>query len=260
MREYIVIDKTTGSQFNTGPLSRLFFAVSLAFAVTFTNYIVLLGLILLFAFGAIVTWGGQLSALAKALPYSILLAIFLLILHLFSHQGKAYFSFIGFQATREGFFIGIVYALKLFAFIFSAMIIFLTIEPQELIDPLERLAGKLGPFGKPLESLALSLFLTLRFLPEFIAMSHITYLAFETKGVNFRGGLFHKAKVATLLAAPLIVISLKRAETAALALNIKGYATRHLRAVYPPSRITLGSVITFMVSIVIISVGWSTRL
>ena len=103
--------------------------------------------------------------------------------------------------------------------------------------------------------MALSIFLAIRFLPEMVQQGKLTLLAFKSRGLDMKGNLMHRARVASLVIPPMFVSGYKRAESASAALNAKGYATRYSRAVFGPVRITLGSVITLLISAVILFAG-----
>lgn len=240
-----------------GALSRFIFSLSLALGAIFTQSLFYPGLLLIFGVLAILSWGGQVRDILKLGRYALILFIFVFILHLFSRSGQPVFRILFFNATSEGARDGLLYGLKLLVFAYSAGIILL-IDPFELISPVERLARLSGPLKRPLGTLALSFFLAIRFLPQLSRQSQMTILAFKTRGLDIKGSLAHKARVATLLIAPMFVSAFKRAEMASAALNIKGYATRYSRAVFGPSRITIGSVITISISIVILIAGWRT--
>jgi energy-coupling factor transport system permease protein len=242
-----------------GSLSRFIFALSLAIAAMFSWSYLFLILLIVFSVAAALAWGAKLNSLFRTFRYSIFLVLFVFVLHLFSHPGQTIFSIYKFDATIAGAIAGAYYSLKLFVFAFTGAILFFTVDPQKLISPLERLARHTGPLGKPLESFALTMFLALRFLPEMTSLGNQTALAFKTKGIDFRGGPMHKARVSTLIMAPLFVTAFKRTELTAAALDIKGYGTRHSRAVLAPINISLGGTIVLLISIVIIIAGWRTR-
>ena len=184
---------------------------------------------------------------------------FVFLLHLFYHSGKVLFAINGLKATVDGAVIGFFYSIKILIFAFAGTVLFFAVEPQYLISPLERLARHMGKLGRPVESFALTMFLALRFLPEMSNLGHQTAMAFRTKGIDFKGGLLHKARVTTMLLAPLFVTAYKRTEITAAALSIKGYGYRHSRAVYPPVKFSLGGTIVTLISLVIIVAGWHTR-
>ena len=159
------------------------------------------------------------------------------------------------KATIEGVQAGAFYGLKLIDFTIAAYIIFLTTDPFELISPLERLSRILGSRGRIISSLALAFFLAMRFLPELSKQGQMTLLAFKSKGLDLKGSLRHKAKAISLILPPLFVNAFKRSEVTAAALNVKGYATRYKKAVFPTWKFTLGDLVTILASFIILIAG-----
>jgi energy-coupling factor transport system permease protein len=246
------------TELSSGALSRFIFSLSVALAAVATKSPAYLLLLLTFCIMAILSWGGHLRDIIKIIRYSLILSIFIFLLHLFLHNRQPFFKFWLLTATLDGARAGLLYGLKLLVFAHAAGIILVAVDPFDLISPLEKLAKISGRLGQPLGAFALSFFLALRFLPELSHQSRMTLLAFKTRGLDTKGSIFHKAKVASLLIAPMFVNSFKRAELAAAALNVKGYATRYSKAVFYPAKITIGSLLTYSISIVILVAGWRT--
>ncbi len=239
-------------------MSRFLFSISLALATIATKSLFYLVLLLAFGMLAILSWNGSFKAILKIASYTIFFLAFIFMLHLFFNPGKVIFKFWFLTATVEGARAGLLYGLKLLVFSYAAGIIFLSVDPFELISPMERIAKAIGRPGKIIGALSLSFFLAIRFLPELSQQGRLTILSLKTRGFEIKGGLGHKARVAALLIVPMFVNAIKRAELAAAALNIKGYATRYSRAVFAPTRITLGGIITISISVVILIAGWRT--
>lgn len=256
MRGVISGNDAIRSHFMAGSGARFIWSLLVALGAIWTNNPFLLIGLLLINMVLLLVWNASLIDLYKVFRYIIWLFFFLFVLHLFSHTGEILFSVAGLHATREGARAGVLYGLKLFVFSYSGLIIFKTVDPNELISPLERLARKLGHPGRPLSSIALTFFLALRFLPEFSRQAKTTMLAFKGRGIDLRGSLIHKARVVSFLAAPIFVNALKRSELATAALNIKGYTTRHLRAELDPARLSLGSGLLVLSAVAVAILGW----
>lgn len=245
-------------EISTGSVARFIFAIFVALAAVASTNLVYLGFLLLISLLSFRAWGGGYGQLITFARYLIWLLIFIFIMHLFLHPGRILFVIWFLKATIEGVYAGAFYGLKLIDFTIAAYIIFLTTDPFELISPLERLSRILGSRGKIISSLALAFFLAMRFLPELSKQGQITLLAFKSKGFDLKGGLRHKAKAISLILPPLFVNAFKRSEVTAAALNVKGYATRYTKAVFPAWRFTLGDLVTILASFVILIAGWRT--
>jgi energy-coupling factor transporter transmembrane protein EcfT len=243
---------------DSGALSRFIFSLSLALSAVITESPAYQYLLLAFAIFAILSWNGHFREIARIAVYAVIPFALVFLLHLFAHGGKSLFHIWILSATAQGFAAGIFYGVKILVFAFAGGIVFLAIDPFKLVSPLERLARLTGRLGRPFGALALSFFLAVRFLPELARQSSLTLLAFGTRGLDMKGSFWHKARVASLLIAPMFVNAFKRSELAAAAMNVKGYATRYTRAILSPVRITLGSVITLLISILFLVAAWRT--
>ncbi len=243
---------------SAGSLSRFFFALSLALGAILSGSFVFLGVAFVLGLLAIQVWKGTLQGAVRAGLYVLPLAIFIFVLHLFTHSGEPLFKLSFISATAEGARAGLLYGLKLFIYAASGYIIFAIVDPFNLIVPFERLARKFGPAGRFVSGLAIAFFLALRFLPELSNQGKNTLIALRARGLDFRGNLFHKLKVMLFVAAPLFVSGFKRADLAALALDIKGYGTRYLSAVFAPLRPNAVSLMVVLAGMAVVIAGIKT--
>jgi energy-coupling factor transport system permease protein len=258
MQAEVAYENERVGELSTGSVTRFIFAMFMALAVVASKSMVYLGFLILIGLQSFRAWGGGYRQLIKIARYLIWLLLFVFIMHLFLHPGRILFAIWFLKATIEGVFAGAFYGLKLIDFTIAAYIIFLTTDPFELISPLERFSRIFGSRGKIISSLALAFFLAMRFLPELSKQGQMTLLAFKSKGLDLKGGWRYKAKSITLILPPLFVNAFKRSEVTAAALNVKGYDTRHTRAVLPAWRLTLGDIVTILASFVILIAGWRT--
>jgi len=93
----------------------------------------------------------------------------------------------------------------------------------------------LGPFGKTVAAFALAFFVALRFIPEFIDRGRLTYLALRSRGLSI-DKLNDKIAFGLFMITPLFAGAIKKASSVAMALEIKGYGTRYVRAILAQSR------------------------
>ncbi len=205
---------------------------------------------------AFLLWGGRLRGLTRALFLSISIFAFVFVLHLFSHSGVPIFSLWIFNATAEGARFGLFYGLKILVFVPAALIILLSVNPAELVLPMEKFARSLGKFGKPVSSLALSLALAFRFLPDLARQGKTAAMALRSKGIDFEGGLLRRGRFAAALLSSIFVNAFKKAESVSLAMEIKGYSSRHERAVFPSAKLSLAGLALLVISAGMIFAGW----
>lgn len=240
----------------TGSLSRFIFAVSAAATALTTDHVEVILITIVIVVLAMILWTRSLKNIVEPARLVIWFFAFVFVLHLFSHPGEVLFSVFSLNATMEGAQAGLFYGEKLIVFIYSAYLILKTVEPFELVRPLERLARIIGKPGRLLSFLALSFSLALRFIPDLIRQGKQTMMAFNTRGITFDGGLKNRLNGAVQLVAVVFVNAFKSAESAALALSVRGYSTRHKRALFPPVEISAGGVLTIIFSAAFIVLGW----
>jgi energy-coupling factor transporter transmembrane protein EcfT len=208
------------------------------------------------AIAALLVWGKDPKSVIRVARLVVWLFAFIFVLHLFSHPGQRLFSILFLTATLEGARTGLFYGAKLVAFAYAAYIILLTVDPFELTRPLERAARYLGPAGRLISSFALSFSLALRFLPDLSREGRMTLLAFRARGIGFEGGLAKRARMAVQLVGTVFVNAFKKAESTSMALSVKGYATRYAKAVFPPVRFSISSMLVFSISVMVLGLGW----
>lgn len=239
-----------------GSLSRFIFAVSVAAASVMATDSITILLMIMVAIAALLVWGEDPKSVIRVARLVVWLFAFIFMLHLFSHPGQRLFSILFLTATLEGARTGLFYGAKLVAFAYAAYVILLTVDPFELTRPLERAARYLGPAGRLISSLALSFSMALRFLPDLSREGRMTLLAFRARGIGFEGGMVKRAQVAVQLVGTVFVNAFKRAESTSMALSIKGYSTRYAKAVFPPVRLSVSSMLVFLISVMVLGLGW----
>jgi|GEM_PF-2090314 len=242
-----------------GSITKFVFAISAAFAAAISNDTGLLTIVLFAVLSAFFTWGGSFKDIIKIAKFALLFFLIVFLLHLFSGSNTVLFEFWFLKATVDGAISGLFYGLKLIVFVYSAFIIFIKVDPVELINPMERIVKYTGSLGRFISSFLISFSLALRFLPDLSRQSQTILMAFRSRGIDFKGGLLKKVEVANLLMVSIFVSTFKKAESVSVALNTKGYPLRYRQAVFPPVKIGIFGVFVFAVSISMIAAGWLSR-
>jgi energy-coupling factor transport system permease protein len=242
-----------------GAFSKFIFYICLSLGAIFSrSFPFILGLAALGVIAGMILIGSA-RKLFVVLLYSLLLALIIFLLHLFSHDGKTIFIFLFLKATVEGAGFGLLYGMKLMIFAASGFSVLTAIDPFDLITPFERMARKSGPLAGPLSSAILAFFIAIRFLPDFASRAKLTLLALRSRGLCFEGGLPRRARAAMIFLPPLFAGAIRRAELAGMALDLKGYATRYSRAVLASPKIYPGSLVLTVVSFLVLIGGIQTR-
>jgi energy-coupling factor transport system permease protein len=168
------------------------------------------------------TWSGIL----RALPFIILLAILQILFYQSTGNEKIVWEIFGFSLRETALKSAVnliirflVLIILLNAFVMSLSTSQVTAAMYHLLKPLER-------FGFPTNDLTMVVQITLRFLPLIAQTAEKTAKAQASRGADWeQHGInpIKQAKRIIPLIVPLIVNSLKRAETMAIAMESRGF-------------------------------------
>lgn len=103
-----------------------------------------------------------------------------------------------------------------------------TLSTSELIHGLESLFSPLTKLGIPTHDLVMVMQVTIRFIPFLAQAAERIAKAQASRGADWgtrKGGLLARTRQVLPLMLPLFLTSLRRAETMALAMDARGYAT-----------------------------------
>ncbi|MBI4532057.1 MAG: energy-coupling factor transporter transmembrane protein EcfT [Candidatus Latescibacteria bacterium] len=123
------------------------------------------------------------------------------------------------EGVREGTF----FLLRLMFLVITASLLSLTTAPIELADGLERLLRPFSRIGFPAHEMAMMTMIALRFIPTLIDEAERLKKAQLARGASFEGGLLTKAKRLLPLLVPLFLSAFRKADTLALAMEVRGY-------------------------------------
>lgn len=241
---------------SAGSASKFIFAIFVAGSALISDRLVFIAALIPVTALALVLWTKKLRSLNAVACLVIWLFAFIFILHLFSHKGTKLFSLVFLTATKEGALAGLFYGAKLLVFSICAFIILRAVDPFALVRPLERISELFGRFGKYLSYSILAFSLALRFIPEFIRQTEMTRLALQTRGIYFKGSAIARMRTAAMLVSAVFVNAFKSAESISMALAVKGYSTRYLRAVLPQAKFSIGSALIVAISTAMLIFGW----
>lgn len=142
----------------------------------------------------------------------------------FNRQGDIIWDF-GFLAiTNEGLSNGFFMALRLIIVVIVSTILTLTTKPSDLTLALESLFSPLRKVRFPVSEMALMIAIALRFVPTLFEETQKILKSQASRGVDITEGKL-KEKVSQLISllVPLFVLSFKRAEDLANAMEVRGY-------------------------------------
>jgi energy-coupling factor transport system permease protein len=121
--------------------------------------------------------------------------------------------------------------------VITGSLLTLTTSPIALTDGLAWLARPLRRLRVPTEELALMMTIALRFIPTLLVEVETIMRAQRARGAEFgRGGLMRRARALVPLLVPLFVVSFRRADELALAMEARCYRPGIVRTRLHPLR------------------------
>jgi energy-coupling factor transport system permease protein len=142
---------------------------------------------------------------------------------LINKDGELLWQYGFLSVYSEGIIQGFIISFRLFVLIFFSTILTLTTAPmtltqgiEELLKPLRRLI--------PVHEIALMLTISIRFIPTILRETDKLIKAQTARGGSIgQGSILKRVKHVIPLVVPLLIISFKRAEELAIAMEARGY-------------------------------------
>lgn len=158
----------------------------------------------------------------KPILFFVVLTFFLQVL--FNKQGELLFSVGPFGIYDEGINLGFFMSIRLIIVVLISTLLTLTTKPSDLTLALESLFKPFKKIGLPVSELALMISIALRFIPTLFEETQKILKAQASRGVDIREGKL-KDKVMQLISllVPLFILSFKRADELANAMEVRGY-------------------------------------
>lgn len=186
-----------------------------------------------------------LTLITKNIFILLIMLIFLIILVLLSNIPiKKYFTsliflmpFILFIFLINYIFninvmLSITSTIKLILFVIYSALIMYTTKPNDLTYGLERLFSPLKSFNVPVNELALSLSLSIRFIPIVFEQSDKILKSQISRGLDFNGSLINKTNKLISVLFPIFKLSMLRSESIADSLDLRLYNPKRNRTKY----------------------------
>ncbi len=182
------------------------------------------------------------------LPFLLLLALVQL---MFIGKGPYWYEWGVFKVGIHGLYSGILLIFRFIALILLINLGFYTSSTNQLMQGLEEFFFPLKKLGIPIDDLMLSFRVTFQFVPFLFQTIERISKAQAARGAdwdNKHASVVQKARQVLPIIVPLFIITLRRAETLALALETRGY-----RSGVSGSRQLLQKPLTFQDWLVLIS-------
>ncbi|MGK7924451.1 MAG: energy-coupling factor transporter transmembrane protein EcfT [Spirulina sp.] len=162
------------------------------------------------------------------------------------------------RVTRQSLDIAVRLASVLFVLIYSSSLYLLTTAPEEITAGLEDLMQPLRRLRVPVTEIALTLTLSLRFIPLVLEEIQNLFRSVTTRAINWKKlGLRQSFKIWLIVAERLLENLLMRAEQIAIAMEIRGFTRpdRH-RVQWHQLRLGMGDGIALGMLILLLWARW----
>lgn len=219
------------------PRARLLTFIALFTSVTFTSG--LWGLLLGLFFVAVLFLISQLpikpawNGIKRALPFILILAILQILFFMRSESDIILWEIFGFPFTQSAVVSAIMLISRFFVLISLLNALIMSLSTSQITAAQFYLLKPLEKIGFPVNDLTMVVQITLRYLPLVAQTAEKTVKAQAARGGDWEKRGFNpirQAKRVIPLIVPLLVNSLKRAETMALAMDSRGFNASEKRS------------------------------
>lgn len=177
------------------------------------------------------TWDG----LKRALPFILILAILQIIFSASNQNQQRLVTLLGIPITQPAVKSAALLIFRFIALIFHLNAVVMSLSTSQITAALFHLLKPFEKLGFPVNDLTMVVQVTLRYLPLVAQMAEKTAKAQASRGGDWEQRGFNpirQAKRVVPLIIPIIVTSLKRAETMALAMESRGFNAAQARSSY----------------------------
>lgn len=175
------------------------------------------------------TWAG----IKHALPFIIILAILQIIFFRTAENMTNQWEILGIGISQEALFSALNLILRFLVLIILLNAFVMSLSTSQVTAALFHLLKPFESIGLPVNDLTMVVQITMRFLPLIAQIAEKTAKAQAARGADWEQKGFNpikQAKRVIPLIVPLIVNSLKRAETMAIAMESRGFNAAHKRS------------------------------
>jgi len=170
--------------------------------------------------------------------------------------GDPFFSFWIFHLSWAGLDLAAFLSLRLVVLVLIGSVLTLTTAPLALTDGLAWLGRPLRRLRVPTDELALMVTIALRFIPTLLVELDQIMRAQRARGADFRsGGLGQRARALVPVLVPLFVLSFRRADELALAMEARCYRPGIVRTRLHPLHAGTADAVLLALTAAIIAAG-----
>lgn len=241
------------------PRAKVFLFTMVIIAITFgqslTAMSVALGMIVALIFLSKINLKFAYKSILAPLPFLLIFALIQTFLLSSTKNAEVVFSYSIFRATTTSIMAGVILLMRFLGLILAISLTTFCTSTSEFVQGLQRLLSPINKLGIKTMDLVMVLQITIRFIPllaqtaERIAKNQASRGAeWGTRG----GGFFSRVKRLFPLLVPLFVISIRRAEVLALAMDARAYGYLEERSSMAELHFSVTDLI-FVLMIIIVS-------
>jgi energy-coupling factor transport system permease protein len=161
--------------------------------------------------------------LFRPLRYFFWLFILTFLFHAALTPGRVFYHYRSIYITFEGMQNGLLFSARLFLIILFTYLFSLTSDPMDLTDGLSRLFSPLRKLRIPVDDFFTIVHISLRFIPTLFSQGRRIALSQKARGLDTNVSFFRRIRYTLPLIIPIMVLSIKRANELALALESRWY-------------------------------------
>ena len=170
--------------------------------------------------------------------------------------GEPFFSFAFVHPSWRGLELAAFLSLRLVVLVLIGSVLTLTTPSMALTDGLAWLGRPLRRLRVPTDELALMVTIALRFIPTLLVELDTIMRAQRARGADFlRGGLRERTRSLVPVLVPLFVLSFRRADELALAMEARCYRPGAVRTRLHPLRARWSDVVLLVATAAVIAAG-----
>jgi len=195
-----------------------------------------------------------LKSVVTPLPFLLLFAIIQVFFYSSAKDPNILFSIWIFRITPTGIMAGVILLLRFIALILTLSLATFCISTSEGIQGIQRLLSPLNRLRIKTMDLVMVMQITLRFVPLLTQTAERIAKAQASRGAEWGGktkGLINRFKQIIPLVVPLFVISLRRAENLALAMDARAYGYLDYRTSMVEMKFTVNDALSVILNLIV---------
>lgn len=238
---------------NLDTRTKLFISLAITILAFLVNNPIALGLMFIFCVCTILISKISVSKLIKSNMIILSISVFTTFLNLFFEAQSKLVTSGHFSVTPKSIRNSIVLFLRLISLIFMSSLLMFTTSSNQISNSIEKILKPLNRIGLNSRDIALTITITLRFLPIIFEEAKKILDAQKSRGANFKNkNIFKNIKSILSILIPLIVSSVNRADDLAMALESRCYDSNRKHTNFKINKFKHSDIIAMICTLILI--------